>query len=190
MLDEGIEMVAPAGGDDARRGDPVRDTAHQLLPPHAGYVAHYRVRHHEMDALGHVNNAVYLHYLEQTAIQHSTALGYSGERLRELGGLFIASRHEIDYLRPAIAGDLLQVVTWVAEMGGARSRRDYAILRRAEPADRRIPADGILAAGEAAPGELLVRARTQWAWVGVADGRPRRIPPALRVVFLAGLGDE
>ena len=168
----------------------MRDTTGGPLPPQAGYVAHYRVRHHEMDALGHVNNAVYLHYLEQTAIQHSAALGYSGERLRELGGLFIASRHEIDYLRPAVAGDLLQVVTWVAELGGARSRRDYAVLRRAEAADGRIPADTLLAAGGAAPGDLLVRARTQWAWVGVADGRPRRIPPALRAVFLAGLGGE
>lgn len=168
----------------------MREAGPETLPPHTGYIAHYRVRHHEMDALGHVNNAVYLHYLEQTAIEHSTALGYSGAQLQELGGLFIASRHEIDYLRPAIAGDLLQVVTWVAEMGGARSRRDYAILRRAESADGRLPADRIAATGEAAPGELLVRARTQWAWVGVADGRPRRIPPALRAVFLAGLSDE
>jgi acyl-CoA thioester hydrolase len=168
----------------------VRDREGERLPPHAGFVAHFRVRHHEMDALGHVNNAVYLHYLEQTAIEHSAALGFSGERLRELGGLFIASRHEIDYLRPAVAGDLLQVVTWVAEMGGARSRRDYAILRRPPPADGRSPADGTLAAGGAAPGELLVRARTHWAWVGVTDGRPRRIPPALRAVFLAGLGGE
>lgn len=168
----------------------MRDREGERLPPHAGFVAHFRVRHHEMDALGHVNNAVYLHYLEQTAIEHSAALGFSDERLRELGGLFIASRHEIDYLRPAVAGDLLQVVTWVAEMGGARSRRDYAILRRSPPADGRPPADGTLAAGEAAPGELLVRARTHWAWVGVADGRPRRIPPALRAVFLAGLASE
>lgn len=174
----------------AKKGDPVRDTARDILPPHTGYVAHFRVRHHEMDALGHVNNAVYLHYLEQTAIEHSTALGYSGERLRELGGLFIASRHEIDYLRPAVAGDLLQVVTWVAEMGGARSRRDYVILRRELPTGHAVPLDGIVATGEAAPGELLVRARTQWAWVGVEDGRPRRIPPALRAVFHAGLHDE
>ena len=163
----------------------MRETRDGLLPPHAGYVAHYRVRHHEMDALGHVNNAVYLHYLEQTAIQHSEALGYSGTQLRGLGGLFIASRHEIDYLRPAVAGDLLAVVTWVAEMGGARCRRDYAILRRAEAADGRLPSDSLLGIGEAAPGEPLVRARTQWAWVGVEDGRPRRIPTALRVVFVA-----
>lgn len=140
-----------------------------------------------MDALGHVNNAVYLHYLEQAAIEHSTALGYNGEALRALGGFFIARRHEIEYLRPAIAGDLLQVVTWVAEMSAAQSLREYAIVRREFPADGRPPADGPLAAAPAAPGMVLVRARTNWVWVGVTDGRPRRIPTTLRDVFLAGL---
>lgn len=168
----------------------MRESGPGVLPPQAGFVAHFRVRHYEMDALGHVNNAVYLHYLEQTAIGHSEALGYSGARLRELGGLFIASRHEIDYLRPAVAGDLLAVVTWVAEMGGARCRRDYAILRREESGDGRLPADDRLAPGAAPAGELLVRARTQWAWVGAEDGRPRRIPADLRAVFTAGQAGE
>src|SRR5215218_6452933 len=78
-----------------------------VLPPRSGFLAHFRVRYHEMDALGHVNNAVYLHYLEQAAIEHSSALGFTSELLERLGGLFIARRHEIDYLRPAVVGDLL-----------------------------------------------------------------------------------
>lgn len=160
----------------------------EILPPQMGYSAHFRVRYHEMDALGHVNNAVYLHYLEQAAIEHSTALGYSGEQLRALGGYFIARRHEIDYLRPAVAGDLLQVVTWVAEMSAAQSLREYAIVRCTPPAAGCLPIDGPLAAGESAPGLVLVRARTYWVWIGAADGRPRRIPVLLRDIFLAGLG--
>ncbi len=82
------------------------------------FAAYFKVRHHEMDALGHVNNAVYLHYLEQAAIAHSDALGFTIARLAALGGVFIARRHEIDYLRPATAGDTLQVITWAAEMRG------------------------------------------------------------------------
>ncbi len=155
------------------------------LPPHAGYSAYFRVRHHEMDVLGHVNNAVYLHYLEQAAIQHSSALGYDTPHLSALGGLFIARRHEIDYLRPAVADDLLQVVTWAAEMTGARALREYVIVRRDLPAGGRVPADGPLAPGAAPPGDPIVRARTLWVWVGVADGRPRRIPTELRAAFLA-----
>lgn len=164
----------------------------ESLPPVAGYVAHFRVRHHEMDALGHVNNAVYLHYLEQAAIDHSTALGYTTARLHAYGGLFIARRHEIDYLRPAVAGDLLQVVTWVAEMTAAQSRREYRVGRVAPDAARLTPADGLLAAGTAPPALPLVRASTRWVWVGVADHRPRRLPPELRAGFLAmrGAGRE
>jgi acyl-CoA thioester hydrolase len=155
------------------------------LPPHHGYGAYFRVRHHEMDALGHVNNAVYLHYLEQAAIQHSTALGYDTPSLNALGGLFIARRHEIDYLRPAVADDLLQVVTWAAEMTGARALREYAVMRHALPADGSIPADSLLAPGSAPVGEIVVRARTVWVWVGVEDHRPRRIPLPIRADFLA-----
>lgn len=161
-----------------------------LLPPHQGYGAYFRVRHHEMDALGHVNNAVYLHYLEQAAIQHSNALGYDTPRLAELGGLFIARRHEIDYLRPAVADDLLQVVTWAAEMTGARALREYAIVRHPPSAAGQLPPDSLLAAGAAPPGEIVVRARTIWVWVGAGDHRPRRIPAAIRADFLATRADS
>ncbi len=93
------------------------------------FAAYFKVRHYEMDALGHVNNAVYLHYLEQAAYEHAAAAGFSDERTRELGGMWIVRRHEIEYLRPASAGDVLQVVTWAVEFKGARAVRDYAIFR-------------------------------------------------------------
>jgi len=93
------------------------------------FATHFKVRHYEMDALGHVNNAVYLHYLEQAAYEHSAAAGFSDERTRELGGIWIVRRHEIEYLRPATAGDVLQVITWAVAFKGARAFRDYAIYR-------------------------------------------------------------
>src|SRR3954471_5836408 len=104
-------------GDDTIPSDVAETAANRTSPR---YAAHFKVRHYEMDALGHVNNAVYLHYLEQAAIEHISAVGYPAERLRALGGVFIARRHEIEYLRPASAGDLLQVVTWPEALQGAR----------------------------------------------------------------------
>ena len=53
------------------------------------FAAYFRVRHYEADALGHVNNAPYLHYLEQAAIEHSAAVGYPLERYREMSTLFV-----------------------------------------------------------------------------------------------------
>lgn len=147
------------------------------------FAAYFKVRHHEMDALGHVNNAVYLHYLEQAAIAHSDALGFTIARLAALGGVFIARRHEIDYLRPATAGDTLQVITWAAEMRGALAVRDYAIHRH-DPVAGGLPGDGFLPLDFAPAGPPLVRARTHWAWVDPAAGRPRRLPAGLAAVYL------
>jgi acyl-CoA thioester hydrolase len=88
-----------------------------------------RVRFHEVDALGHVNNAAYLNYLEQAAIDHAMLLGLDLETLRRLGGVFVARRHELVFLRPAYAGDVLRIVTWLGEPRGARVERRYLVFR-------------------------------------------------------------
>lgn len=168
---------AGAGADPTGRADAPR------------FAAYFRVRHYEADALGHVNNAAYLHYLEQAAIEHAAAAGWPSGRLRELGGLFIVRRHEIEYLRPAAPGDVLQVVTWAVEMRGARAMRGYEVHRYGGadlPTGVPIPVDGFLDPSDQPFGELTVRAQTVWAWVDPESGRPRRIPAEVRDAFLAG----
>ena len=49
------------------------------------FAAYFRVRHYEADAVGRVNYAAYLHYLEQTVIEHSAAVGYPLGRYRGMG---------------------------------------------------------------------------------------------------------
>ncbi|AFY42314.1 thioesterase family protein [Nostoc sp. PCC 7107] len=124
-----------------------------------------RVRHYEMDALGHVNNAVYQNYLEQAAIEHSEHLGATLEVYRELGGVFVMRRVEIDYLRPAVAGDTLEVTTWLKEMRGTRAVRRYEIRKQNED-------------------DLLVTAEALWVWVDAKTMRPRPIPNRLSDKFL------
>jgi acyl-CoA thioester hydrolase len=124
-----------------------------------------RVRHYEMDALGHVNNAVYQNYLEQAAIEHSEHLGLTFDVYRELGGVFVMRRIEIDYLRPAIAGDTLEVTTWLQEMRGTRAFRHYEIRKQQQP-------------------ELLVTAEVLWVWVDAKTMRPRPIPNLILDKFL------
>jgi acyl-CoA thioester hydrolase len=128
------------------------------------FTTQLRVRHYEMDPLGHVNNAVYQNYLEQAAIEHSEHLGFTLERCRELGGVFVMRHIEIDYLRPAVAGDTLEVTTWLQKMKGASATRRYEIRRLGED-------------------QLLVTAKVLWVWVDIATMRPRGIPKELVVVF-------
>ncbi len=124
-----------------------------------------RVRHYEMDAIGHVNNAVYQNYLEQAAIEHSEYLGFTFDIYRELGGVFVMRRVEIDYLRPAVAGDTLEVTTWLKEIRGSRALRCYEI-RKQNQAD------------------LLVTAEALWIWVDTKTMRPRPIPSLLLDKFM------
>ncbi len=123
-----------------------------------------RVRYHEMDALGHVNNAVYQHYLEQAAVEHSEHLGFNQERCQELGGVFVMRRIEIDYLRPAVAGDNLEVTTWLQTLRGPRAIRRYEIRKQGDE-------------------QLLVTAEALWVWVDTKAMRPRAIPQQVIEVF-------
>ena len=155
------------------------------------FAAYFRVRHYEADAVGHVNNAAYLHYLEQAAIEHSAAVGYPLGRYREMGALFIVRRHEIEYLRPASPGDVLEVVTWVAEIRGPRAVRAYEVYRYGQAASDvgtiAVPPDSLLPATHVPASEPLVRARTQWAYVDLDSGRPLR-PPAELIGAFVGTG--
>lgn len=150
--------------------------------------SHLRVRFHEIDPLGHVNNAAYLNYLEQAAIDHATALGFGMDALAKLGGAFIARRHEIDYLAPAVSGDWLRVATWPVELSGARAIRNYEITRLVdEERGAGLPEDRVWLLDEApAPlGDVILRASTVWAFVNTSTGRPHRMPPTLETAFLS-----
>ncbi|BAY91953.1 MULTISPECIES: acyl-CoA thioesterase [unclassified Tolypothrix] len=130
-----------------------------------------RVRHYEMDALGHVNNAVYQNYLEQAAIEHSEHLGLSFDVYKQSGGVFVMRRVEIDYLRPAVAGDTLEVTTWLREIRGTRCFRLYEIRKQNQD-------------------ELLVTAEAMWVWVDAKTMRPRPIPTMMLDKFSATINSS
>jgi acyl-CoA thioester hydrolase len=111
----------------------------------------------DLDALEHVNNVVWLRFVMELAHAHSEAAGLGLARLRELGGVWVVQRHELDYHRPAELGDEILEETWVSKMGGARSVR-HARLRSVQE------------------GSLHLEAVTTWAFVDPASGRPRRLP--------------
>lgn len=128
------------------------------------FITQLRVRYHEMDALGHVNNAVYQHYLEQAAVEHSEHLGFDQQRCEELGGVFVMRKIEIEYLRPAVAGDTLEVTTWLQIVRGPRAIRRYEIRKKGDD-------------------PLLVTAEALWVWVDIKAMRPRAIPREILDAF-------
>jgi acyl-CoA thioester hydrolase len=130
----------------------------------AVYRTRWRVRVYELDANGHVNNAVFLNYAEHVATEHAEVLGLGRDWSSAQGATWVVHRHEIVFRRPAGYGDELEVSTRVASLKGARGVRRTSIVRVADQ-------------------QSIAEITTEWAWVRVADGRPIRLPPQAIALF-------
>jgi acyl-CoA thioester hydrolase len=120
------------------------------------------VRTYENDSYGHVNNAVYLNYLEYARGRLLADNGFDYGACVAAGyGIWIA-RIEIDYKAPARYGDLLRVET---EAVGRKAT--YGVFRQSIFK---------LDAGAKSP-ILSAQALVKWAFVDAASGRPTRVPP-------------
>ena len=128
------------------------------------YTARWPVRQYELDQYGHVNNAVYVNWIEQVAVDHVEALGFGRAWAAELGGGWVVREHRITYHRPIVYGDVVAVTTLPLELGGVRGVRRTEIHRESD-------------------GTLVTEAETVWVWVRLADGRPMRVPRDLLARF-------
>ena len=85
------------------------------------------VRFRDCDALGHVNNAVYLTYLEQARFNHWKAIGIAGASGERVPGVILA-RAEIDYRRPAQYGDVIEIRLGIAATGRTSFTYEYEVV--------------------------------------------------------------
>jgi YbgC/YbaW family acyl-CoA thioester hydrolase len=78
----------------------------------------YRVsiRRHETDSFGHVNNAVYLNYLEEANCDIMEQLGIPISLLKQQGIVILLKRVLLDFLAPAFHGDTLTFESWLIDM--------------------------------------------------------------------------
>lgn len=128
------------------------------------YVITRDVSANDIDELGHVSNLVYVRWVLDIARAHSTALGYDSAAYLAMGAAFVVRRQEVDYKRSAMPDQKVELRTWVEDWKRVSSTRCTEIR---------------LAGAET----VLTRARTQWAFVSLSDGRPTRIPADLRDAF-------
>jgi acyl-CoA thioester hydrolase len=92
------------------------------------FVHRLEVRFRDCDPLGHVNNAVYLTYLEQARFAHWRALwGFSLESLPSGAPGVILARAEIDFRQPARYGDVLEIRVGLAGIGTTSFTYEYEI---------------------------------------------------------------
>ena len=123
----------------------------------------FTARADDIDELGHVNNAVWVRWIQDVATAHWRA---AAAPAFVDAYIWVVTRHEIDYLRPLHEGERVTARTWVAEPPkGARF-------------DRLMSFTG-------ADGKDKVRARTTWAMIDKATGRPARVPREVVEAFLS-----
>ena len=119
-----------------------------------------QIRPEDVEAMDHVNNIVYVRWVQEVALAHWHAVAPAEA---QAAMTWVVLRHEIDYLRPARPGDEVRARTWIGEAQAIRYERHTAIVR--------------------GDGTLLARARTLWCPVDLATGRPRRVPAEVRTAF-------
>lgn len=118
----------------------------------------------DIDELGHVNNAVWVRWLQEVATSHWAA---AADPAHVEAYVWVVIRHEIDYLGNVRAGETVTARTWVGDAPrGARF-------------DRHVEFTG-------PDGKVKVRAKTTWAIVDRATGRVLRVPKDVSARFLPG----
>ena len=132
----------------------------------AAHVIELQVQPADIDAYGHVNNAVYLTWLDRVAWSHSAALGVPLERCLALRRGMAAQRIEIEYLRAAVDGDRIQAATWIVHADGRlRAERRFQIRR-------------------ASDGATLARARIDYVCINLDTGRAARMPEVFASAYI------
>lgn len=130
-------------------------------PPNQSFEITVAVQPADIDRQNHVNNTVYLRWVQEVATAHweARAPADSQEAIA-----WVVFRHEIDYKIPACLGDEVVLRTWVGKATRITFER-FTEMRRASDC------------------ALLSQARTIWVPVSTATGKPMRVPSEIRALF-------
>src|SRR6266481_2519578 len=115
----------------------------------------------DIDEQNHVNNTVYLRWVQEVATAHWRVIA-SGEAQEDIG--WVVLRHEIDYKAPACLGDAIVLRTWVGKSTRLTFERFTEIRRSGDD-------------------QLLSNARTLWCPINAQTARPTRVPAEVRAQF-------
>lgn len=115
----------------------------------------------DLDELNHVNNVVYVRWIQEAAAAH-----WNREATPDIKKRFfwVVLRHEIDYKAPAFAGEELIARTWVHAYDGARSIRMVQMIRKHDQ-------------------RLLAESKTTWCLLSAESHRPVRVPEEISLIF-------
>ena len=133
-----------------------------LTPPEGRQVFNLDIapKPSDFDENGHVNNVVYLGWVQDIATAHWRSRAPAEAQAQ---WAWIVLRHEVDYRRPILPGEAAAARTWVGERRGPRF-------------DRYVRIDG-------PGGEMAAQCRSEWVLIDIATRRPTRVPEWMETMF-------
>lgn len=128
----------------------------------AGFTRQITALPEHIDILGHVNNAVWVQWMEQLSVEHWNS---TADPTHVEAYIWVVTRHEIDYRGNVTVGETVTGRTWIPE--GPRGARFDRLIEFTGP-----------------DGKVKVAARSTWAMIDRATGRLMRVPPEVAAPFL------
>ena len=119
------------------------------------------VQPEHLDRMNHVNNVVYLQWVQDISEAHWNSVATS-EILKNY--YWVAIRHELDYKSQAYLGDELILKTQIKEYGGVRSKRAVQVIRKSD-------------------NQLIMESLTTWILMSFTTNKPSRITPEMQALF-------
>lgn len=117
-----------------------------------------KVKPEHIDVLGHVNNVVYVQWMQDVASAHIETLGVGLDQYLEMKHAMVAVEHHVQYRKAAMLDDDVILRTWLYEINALYSFRQYAFFNAKDHS-------------------LLFTGNTKWACIEIASGRPKRMSP-------------
>jgi acyl-CoA thioester hydrolase len=127
---------------------------------HSVYQLEIEVTAKDVDRNGHVNNVVYIQWMQDVAVAHAQSSGCT-QASRSVDATWVVRTHHIEYLAPAFAGDKIKLLTWPSNFQRVRSLRKYKFVRESDQV-------------------VIARAETDWVFVNMKTGRPQSIPVGVK----------
>ena len=132
------------------------------MPISATYSKTITIPPSAIDENGHVNNVVYVQWMQDIAVEHYSSLG--GIEVQGSDATWVARKHSVEYFLPAFEGEEIEVRTWVENIRKVRSLRMYEFVRKSD-------------------GKVLVKGETDWVFVDAKTGGLKAIPKNVEDVF-------
>lgn len=115
-----------------------------------------------IDENGHVNNVIYVQWMQDIAVEHYASIG--GIEAQGPDATWVVREHKVEYLLPAFENEEIEIKTWVENLRRVRSLRKYEFVRKRD-------------------GKVLVRGETDWVFVDGKTGKPLAIPREVESIF-------